>query len=76
MVHELINDKHIFHNYGFGAAAPSLAYGSSHMSAKSYSIYFDVTASDGQCAVLGAGVMGLMTALGLIKGGRRVTVYS
>ena len=46
------------------------------MSAKAYTIYFDHTAEEVPCAVLGAGIVGLMTALELIKRGRKVTVYS
>ena len=42
--HEVINGKHIFHNYGLGAAAVPLAFGASTMSAKAYTIFFDPTA--------------------------------
>lgn len=46
------------------------------MSAKAFTIFFDPTSADGQCAVIGSGVLGLMTALELIKRGRKVTVYA
>lgn len=74
--HELINNKHIFHNYGLGAAAVPLAFGASMMSAKGFTIFFDPTTAEGRCAVIGSGVLGLMTALELIKRGRKVTIYS
>jgi|JI9StandDraft_2_1071091.scaffolds.fasta_scaffold342494_2 hypothetical protein len=61
--HEVINNKHIFHNYGLGAAAVSLAFGASIMSAKGYTIWLDPTSDSEHCAVIGAGVLGLMTAL-------------
>lgn len=46
------------------------------MSAKAYTIFFDPTADEVHCAVIGAGVLGLMTALELNKRGRKVTIYS
>jgi glycine/D-amino acid oxidase-like deaminating enzyme len=59
-----------------GASAVSLAFGTATMSAKGYSIFFDPTSDEGHCAVLGAGVVGIMTALELIKRGRKVTIYA
>jgi siroheme synthase (precorrin-2 oxidase/ferrochelatase) len=47
-----------------------------YLSAKSYTMYFDVTVEDKPCAIIGAGVVGVSTALELIKRGRKVTVYS
>lgn len=73
--HEVINDKHIFHNYGHGAAGLSLSYGTSYMSAKSVTIHLDATTFI-DCAVIGAGVNGLMTAIELAKRNRKVTLYS
>lgn len=74
--HEVINNKHIYHNYGLGAAAVPLGFGASTMSAKGYTIFFDPTTDFGNCAVIGAGVLGIMTALELNKRGRKVTVYT
>ena len=45
------------------------------MSAKSVTIYLDAT-SNIECAVIGAGVNGLMTAIELAKRNRKVTLYS
>ena len=72
---EHIKGKHIYHNYGHGAAAWSHAYGSSYLAAKSIVIELGGTRSM-ESAVLGAGFLGLMTALELAKRTYSVTIYS
>lgn len=73
--HEEINNKHIIHNYGLGAAAVPLAYGAATMACRCFAVTYDhhFTA---QTAVIGSGVLGLMTALEMVRRGRKVTVYS
>ena len=73
--HEEINNKHIFHNYGLGASAVPLAYGAATMACRSFAVFYDHH-FDAQTAVIGSGVMGLMTALEMVRRGRRVTIYS
>ena len=46
------------------------------MSEKAVNIHFDPTGDAVQCAILGAGVLGLMTAIQLTKKGKKVTVYA
>ena len=46
------------------------------MSEKAINIHFDPTGDSVQCAILGAGVLGLMTAIELTKKGKKVTVYA
>ena len=46
------------------------------MSEKAVNIHFNPIGDEVQCAVLGAGVLGLMTAVELAKNGRKVTVYA
>lgn len=73
--HEEVKGKHIFHNYGHGSSGVALAYGSAFMSIKSISTYAkeeDVHT----CAVIGSGLIGMLTAIELAKRGLNVTVYT
>lgn len=60
--HELINDKHIFHNYGQGGSEVCLAYGCSYISAKSIQVKVEPNKLM-NVAILGSGIVGVMTAL-------------
>lgn len=73
--HEVINNRHIFHNYGFGTASVSMSYGCSFLSSKSFRIFLDPSLNP-NAAVIGSGVLGLMTAIELAKSGTLVTIYS
>lgn len=75
MSHEIINGKNIFHSYGFGSAAVNLAPGAAFLSVKSFNVFVDPTKNP-TCAVIGAGIIGLMTAIEITKSGRLVTLYS
>jgi NADPH-dependent 2,4-dienoyl-CoA reductase/sulfur reductase-like enzyme len=46
------------------------------MTSKSYTIFIDPITTENTCAVIGSGVMGLMTGIELAKRGKRVTIYS
>lgn len=72
---EVRNGKNIFHNYGYGFDSPILGYGSAHISSKQITMKFEVAKVE-RCAVLGAGVEGLLTAIELIKLGIMVTIYA
>ena len=67
--------KNIFHNYGYGFDGPILGYGSSNLSSRQLPLKFEI-AKVGECAVLGAGMESLFTAIELMKAGRKVTIYS
>lgn len=73
--HEEVNGKHVFHNYGHGTSGISLAYGSSFMSVKSIYTFVNVDHPI-DCAVVGSGLIGMLTALELVRSGHYVTVYS
>lgn len=73
--HEEIDGKHIFHNYGHGSSGISLAYGSAYMSVKSLYTYISVDHPI-DCAIVGSGLIALLTAMELVKSGHFVTVYS
>lgn len=73
--HEEINGKHLFHNYGHGTSGISLAYGSAFMSVKSIYTFLNVDHPI-DCAVVGSGLIAMLTALELVRSGHYVTVYS
>jgi hypothetical protein len=73
--YENIKDKHIFHNYGHGSSGVALAYGSAFMSLKQLSVHVKDDEIN-KCAVIGAGLIGLLTANELAKLGFNVTLYS
>ncbi len=68
---ETINDKLIVHNYGHGGSGWSLSWGCAAEAAA-------LALTDGaqRVAVVGAGVMGLTTALRLAESGVAVTIYA
>lgn len=68
---EAINDKMIVHNYGHGGSGWSLSWGCAKEAAR-------LALSDGpnRVAVIGAGVMGMTTALRLAESGVAVTIYA
>ena len=74
--HQLIKNKHIFHNYGYGNASVLMSFGASHIISKSITRYTNYRENQGNCAVLGCGPSGLFTALELLRNGRKVTLYA
>ena len=73
--HEEINGKHIFHNYGHGSGGIALAYGSAFLATKKFDNKIDQTKQN-SCAVVGSGLIALLTAVELTKKGQTVTVYA
>lgn len=73
--HEEINGKHIFHNYGHGSGGVALAYGTAFLSTKKFDCKID-QAKQNACAIIGSGLIGLLTAVELAKKGQSVTVYA
>lgn len=69
---ERFSDTLVVHNYGHGGAGVTLSWGSAELAAEL------VVRSDlgGDIAVLGCGVIGLTTALRLLRQGHRVTIYA
>lgn len=68
---ERLRDKVVVHNYGHGGCGVTLSWGTSGLAA-------DMAMETGarEVAVLGAGVMGLTSALILARRGYKVTVYA
>lgn len=73
--HEEVNGKHLFHNYGHGSSGIALAYGSAFLSTKTMDSKIDPT-QHSTCAVVGSGLIALLTAVELTKRGHPVTVYA
>ncbi len=69
---ETVDGKHIIHNYGHGGSGWSLAWGCAD-DAAALAIK---RGEGGEVAVVGAGVMGLTTALRLAESGLRATIYA
>lgn len=70
---ESLGDKAIFHNYGHGGTGVTLAPGCVE---KVVSLFNQEDPEHQSVGVLGAGYMGIMTALQLSKEGHHVTVYA
>lgn len=70
---ENIDDKAIFHNYGHGGAGVTLAPGCVE---KVVSLFNQEDPERQSVSVIGAGYMGMMTALQLTEEGHHVTVYA
>jgi glycine/D-amino acid oxidase-like deaminating enzyme len=68
---EKLDDKRIVHNYGHGGAGWSLSWGSAAIAAE---LALQDNAQD--VAVIGAGAMGLTTAVRLAQSGAKVTIYA
>jgi D-amino-acid oxidase len=68
---EALGDKRLVHNYGHGGAGITLSWGSSKLAAQ-----LGLQGHQGPVAVIGAGVMGLTTALLAQEAGFPVTVYA
>ena len=68
---EYMAEKTIVHNYGHGGAGITLSWGTSEIAAKQAA-----AANNHQIAILGAGVMGLTTALILARKGYDVRMYA
>ncbi len=70
---ELIQNKLIIHNYGYGGSGMTLSFGASNEVLK---ILDNQKTSSKIVAVLGAGVVGLTTAYDLLEEGYEVHIYS
>jgi len=70
---ELIQDKFIIHNYGYGGSGITLCFGGSK---EVLEILNHQNPSSKVVAVLGAGVVGLATAYDLLEQGYEVHIYS
>lgn len=67
----MVGDKRVVHNYGHGGAGWSLSWGSAALAR-------DLALEGGQtrCAVIGCGVIGLTTALKILRSGVPTTIYA
>lgn len=70
---ELLQDKLIIHNYGYGGSGLTLSFGGSN---EVLEILNNQKKSSKTVAVLGAGVVGLATAYDLLERGYEVHIYS
>lgn len=70
---ELIQDKLIIHNYGYGGSGLTLSFGGSN---EVLEILNNQKISSNTVAILGAGVVGLTTAYDLLERGYEVHIYS
>lgn len=68
---EIMNDKLIIHNYGYGGSGLTLSFGASHEV-----LSFLQNEKAKTVAVLGAGVIGLTTAYDLLEKGYDVRIYA
>jgi glycine/D-amino acid oxidase-like deaminating enzyme len=58
----------VFHNYGHGSSGISLAYGSAFLTMKQLTVHVS-NEKPRECAVIGSGLIALLTALELTKNG-------
>jgi len=65
--------KSIVHNYGHGGCGVSIAFGTAD---EAVHLVEGASDADAPVAVLGAGVIGLTTAMALLKAGRRVRIIA
>lgn len=65
-----LDDKVIIHNYGHGGGGISLSWGSASLAIEK------IKTDQKKIAVLGSGVIGLSTAILLLKQGKSVTIYT
>ncbi len=70
---ELINDKLIVHNYGYGGSGITLSFGGTEEVMKILEQHQNIPK---RVAILGAGVIGLTTAYDLLAKGYEVHIYS
>lgn len=58
----MLQNKHIFHNYGHGGSGISLAYSSVLMSVRSMFTFLNID-KPYDCAVIGSGLIAMLTAV-------------
>jgi len=68
---EMLGDKLVVHNYGHGGSGWSLSWGSAQVA-----LGKALSTGAGEIAVIGAGAIGMTTALTAQRAGARVTVYA
>ena len=73
--HEMIQDKHVIHNYGQGQSEIDLAYGSGFIAIKAMMIKIDNTRAH-NVAVIGDNINAIMTGIELIKRGFKIVLYT
>jgi glycine/D-amino acid oxidase-like deaminating enzyme len=68
---ETVGDKRVVHNYGHGGAGWSLSWGSAELAR-------DLALDGGtpRCAVIGCGIIGLTSALKILRAGVPTTIYA
>ena len=70
---EQLGDKHILHHYGHGGCGVTIGFGTTEIVLEQLQ---EITDASEPIAVLGGGVVGMITARALAKLGHRVTMYA
>jgi D-amino-acid oxidase len=73
---EQVGNKCVVHNYGHGGSGWSLSWGSADVVVRKAVEVMGGTGGPGEIAVIGAGAVGLTTALTAQRAGLKVTIYA